>query len=310
MCGGVELVSDNQTEGGPVKLAPRDSGAWLHETHVGLPGATLQVAYGPANGPPLLLIHGVGRSWRDFMPLLPAFLPAWSIVAPDLRGHGGSTREPGRYLIRDFLDDLKALLQQIERPAVIYGHSLGAMLAALIAADCPGQVLAVIAEDPPSPGFLERLHETSYGTLFRAMQKMAGSSRDVGAIARKLGDVVLGNDGAGRPLRFRDVRDAASIRFSARWLCDLDPAVYTPILECHWRDGLDFPDVWSRVKCPTLLLAGDEACGGMLPAADAKEIMNRLADGTLVAFPQIGHQIHWLAREATERAVLFFLGSL
>jgi pimeloyl-ACP methyl ester carboxylesterase len=244
------------------------------------------------------------------VPLLPALIPAWSVVAPDLRGHGGSTRSPGKYLIRDFLGDMLALLQQLERPAVIYGHSLGAMLAALAAANCPDKVVAVIAEDPPSPGFLERLHKTAYGPLFVAMQKLAGSSRDVGAIARQLGEVVLGKDSGGRPLRLCDIRDAASIRFSARWLCDLDPAVYTPILECHWRDGLDFPEVWSRVQCPTLLLAGDEACGGMLPAADAKDIMNRLADGTLVEFPQIGHQIHWLAREATERAVLSFLGSL
>ena len=302
-------MNEAQIAGTPSDTVPGATGAWLRETNVHLPDVVLRVAFGPPNGPPLLCIHGVGRSWRDYMPLLPAFMPAWSVVAPDLRGHGGSGRTPGRYLIRDFLADVKGLLQQLERPAVVYGHSLGAMLAALVAVDCPDQVVAIIAEDPPSPGFLERLHETPYESLFVAMQKLAGSTRDVSAIARQLGDVVLGNNG-GRPLRFRDIRDGASIRFSARWLCDLDPAVYTPILQRRWREGLEFPQVWSRVKCPTLLLAGDEASGGMLPATDAKDILNRLADGTLVEFPQIGHQIHWLAREATLRAVLSFLGSL
>jgi pimeloyl-ACP methyl ester carboxylesterase len=282
----------------------------LRESDVHLPEVVLRVALGPANGTPLLCIHGVGRAWRDYMPLLPAFIPGWTVVAPDLRGHGGSSRTPGRYLIRDFLADVTALLRQLERPAIIYGHSLGALLAALAAANCPDQVVAVIAEDPPAPGFLERLDETPYGPLFVAMQKLAGSTRDVSSIARALGDVIMGKDGSGRPLRLSDVRDGASIRFSARWLCDLDPAVYTPILERRWRDGLDFPAVWSRIKCPTLLLAGDEASGGMLPACDAQEIINRLADGTLVEFPQIGHQIHWLAREATVRVVLGFLGSL
>ena len=301
---------DRHSHCGLQSTPSRDAGAWLREKNVNLPDVTLQVAYGPPNGPPLLCIHGVGRSWRDYMPLLPVFIPAWSVVAPDLRGHGGSARCPGQYLIRDFLGDVTALLRQLEQPAVIYGHSLGAMLAALVAADCPELVVAVIAEDPPSPGFLERLQTTSYGPLFQAMQRLAGSTRDVSAIARQLGDVVVASNMSGEPVRLRDVRDSASIRFSARWLCDLDPAVYTPILECHWRDGLEFPEVWSRVKCPTLLLAGDEACGGMLPPADVKEIMNRLADGTLVEFPRIGHQIHWLAREATVRAVLSFLGSL
>ncbi len=303
-------MTNTYSDCGPFQGAPLNPCAWLSERDVLVDDVSLRVASGPPNGPPLLCIHGVGRAWRDFAPLLSAFLPAWSIVAPDLRGHGGSARRTGHYLIRDFLGDVKSLLRQLERPAVIYGHSLGAMLAALAAADCPDQVLAVIAEDPPSPGYLEKLLHTSYGPLFRAMQKLAGSSRDVGAIARQLGDVILAEGSAGRPVRFRDVRDAASIRFSARWLCDLDPAVYTPILECRWRDGLDFPEVWSRVTCPTLLLAGDEACGGMLPASDAREIMNRLADGTLVEFPQIGHQIHWMAREATLRSVLCFLGSL
>ena len=297
----------NSGPGGPVASA---AGPWLREKQVELPEAVLRVAFGPPNGAPLLCIHGVARSWRDYAPLWPAFIPGWSVVAPDLRGHGGSARTPGRYLIRDFLTDVTSLLRQLERPAVIYGHSLGAMLAALIAADCPDLVVAVIAEDPPSPAFLERIHQTAYEPVFRVMQKLAGSTRDVSAIARQLSDVVVGVGEGGRPLRYCDIRDGAAIRFGARWLCDLDPDVFTPILERRWRDGLQFPEVWSRVQCPTLLLAGDEACGGMLPAADAKDIMNRLADGTLIEFPQIGHQIHWMAREATLRAVLYFLGSL
>jgi pimeloyl-ACP methyl ester carboxylesterase len=285
------------------------TGAAFHERSISLPAVTLNVAFGPANGEPLLWIHGVGRSWHDAAPLLSELMPRWSIIAPDLRGHGSSSHTPGKYLIRDFLGDVTALLQQFERPAVIYGHSLGAMLAALIAADCPDRVRAVIAEDPPSPGYLEKLHETTYAPLFRAMQKLAGTTRDVNAIARALGETVVRED-AGVRMRFRDIRDGAAIRFSSRWLCDLDPTVYTPILERHWRDGLEFPEVWSRIQCPTLLLAGDEAVGGMLPAADAREIMNRLADGTLIDFPRVGHQIHWMAREATLRVLLSFLESL
>lgn len=304
------MLTQRPTESALSDQVLRDARTWFQELNVDLPGVTLRVARGPANGPLLLCLHGVGRSWRDYSPLLSAFMPAWTIVAPDLRGHGGSTRTPGRYLIRDYLADVSALLRQLSEPVVIYGHSLGALLAALAAADSPDLVRAVIAEDPPSPGFLERLHETPYGPLFRAMQSLAGTSRDVGAIARQLGEVVLKEEPDRPPVRLRDVRDGASIRFSARWLCDLDPGVYTPVLELHWRDGLEFPNVWSQVRCPTLLLAGDETVGGMLPAADAREIMGRLADGTLVEFPGIGHQIHWLAREATLRAVLGFLESL
>jgi pimeloyl-ACP methyl ester carboxylesterase len=303
-------VTGQPTESSLREQVLRDAKTWFHELNVEFPGVVLRVARGPANGPLLVCLHGVGRSWRDYSPLLSAFMPEWTIVAPDLRGHGGSARTPGQYLIRDFLGDVLAILEQLHEPVVIYGHSLGAMLAAQAAAERPQQVRAIIAEDPPSPGFLERLHETPYGPLFHAMQSLAGSGRDVGAIARSLGEVVLREQPGQPALRLRDIRDGAAIRFSARWLCDLDPGVYTPILERRWRDGLEFPDVWSRVRCPTLLLAADEAAGGMLPAADARDIIGRLADGTLVEFPNIGHQIHWLAREATLRVVLGFLESL
>ncbi|MBS0263407.1 MAG: alpha/beta hydrolase [Planctomycetes bacterium] len=281
----------------------------FREIRVPLPDVTLRVAYGPAHGDPLLLIHGVGRAWRDGVPLLPALMPRWSVVAPDLRGHGASAHTPGRYLIRDYLGDMIALLEQCGRPTVIYGHSLGALLGGLLAAQRPDLVRALIAEDPPSPAFLEKLSETAYSRIFRAMQSLAGTSRDVGALARQLAATVIREEG-GRVVRFGDIRDGTAIRFSARWLCDLDPGVYTPILEQHWRDGLDFPEVWSRVVCPTLLLAGDETVGGMLPTADARDIMNRLPDGTLVEFPRVGHQIHWMAGEATTRVVLGFLESL
>jgi pimeloyl-ACP methyl ester carboxylesterase len=284
-------------------------GPAFQEFRIEMADVTIQVAYGPANGDPLLLIHGVGRAWRDAAPLLSALMPRWNIIAPDLRGHGGSSRTVGKYLIRDYLQDIKALLELIDRPVVIYGHSLGALLAALAAADCPDRVRAVIAEDPPSADFLARIDETAYGAIFRAMQRLAGTSRDVGAIARELGDIVVGQSTRGQT-RFRDIRDGAAIRFSARWLCDLDPAVYTPILERQWREGVDFPEAWNRVRCPTMLLAGDELAGGMLPAAAAQDILQRLVDGTLINFPRVGHQIHWMAREATLQVLLAFLESL
>lgn len=284
--------------------------AWFAEAKLELPGVTLNVAQGPPNGPPLLCLHGVGRAWRDFAPLLPAFVPGWEVIVPDLRGHGASSRTPGQYLVRDYLSDVLELLGRLPQPAVIYGHSLGALLATLAAAECPDLVRAVVAEDPPGSEFLRRIQQTSYAPLFRGMQRLAGQGRDVGAIARKLGEIVLKTEADGQQRRLRDVRDAASLRFSARWLCDLDPTVYAPILEQHWPDGLGFPAVWSRVRCPTLLLAADEAAGGMLPAHEARSIAQQLADGTLIEFPQVGHQLHWLATEGTLRATLGFLGSL
>src|ERR1700691_217022 len=51
----------------------------------------LNYAEGPANGPPLVLIHGLGRRWQVFLPIIPALSLRWHIFAPDLRGHGKSS---------------------------------------------------------------------------------------------------------------------------------------------------------------------------------------------------------------------------
>ncbi len=154
---------DDQIDCGPLFPVSRDSAAWMRETNVSLPEAVLHVAFGPPNGPPLLCLHGVGRSWRDYAPLLPAFIPVWSVVAPDLRRTlEDRARTPGRYLIRDFLGDVTALLRQLERPAVIYGHSLGAMhgctgCRGMPRPEVPGVVIA--ERSLLRRGFLESLHE-------------------------------------------------------------------------------------------------------------------------------------------------------
>src|SRR5260221_7378676 len=62
----------------------------------------LNVLVGPRNGPPLVLLHGVTRSWQDWRPVLPALMARWQVFALDHRGHGGSECEAGAYLIAGF----------------------------------------------------------------------------------------------------------------------------------------------------------------------------------------------------------------
>src|SRR5262245_27870920 len=105
----------------------------------------VQLASGPESGPPLLLLHGVTRGWRDFAPLLPALSWRWHIFALDLRGHGRSDRCPGSYLVLDYLADVGQLLSHyLPAGAVLYGHSLGGLVALAAAALVPQQVRAVI----------------------------------------------------------------------------------------------------------------------------------------------------------------------
>jgi pimeloyl-ACP methyl ester carboxylesterase len=268
----------------------------------------LHVTAGPANGPPLVMFHGVGRRGIDFLPIVPALAPRWHLHLIDHRGHGGSGRAPGRYRVVDHVEDALSVLSWLGRPAVLFGHSLGALVAAGAAAARPELVRAVVLEDPPSRGFLARLSETPYHATFVAMRRLVGSNRDVGSVGWELGETLVPT--AAGPVKLSTMRDGCALRFIARCLADVDGGVFTPALEARWMDGYDEMTIWAGVPCPALLLCGDQAAGGMLPAREADEMCTLMPNPTRIDLPGVGHLIHGTATELTVRYVLNFLESL
>jgi pimeloyl-ACP methyl ester carboxylesterase len=281
------------------------------EQRYAIDGPTLNAAIGPGAGPPLVFLHGVSRRWQDAVPLAAGLAGRWQPWGLDLRGHGSSARCPGAYLVRDYVGDVVRFLRaHVPEPAVLYGHSLGAMVAAGVAAELPRHVRAIILEDPPGPGFLGRVPGNSYGILFAGLRSLAGSDRPTAETARLLAELPMSAPGSPRTVRLGDVRDATSIRFMARCLRDLDPEVLTPLLEARWLEGLSLPDVYGRVRCPALVLAGDEKAGGMLPADEAAALAGAITDCTRIDFPGVGHLLHWMQTERTLRHLHGFLEAL
>jgi len=266
---------------------------------------------GPASGPPLLFLHGVVRCGWDFSPLFEALAGQWQIQALDLRGHGQSERAES-YLVTDYSRDVAGYLRRhAEEPVVLCGHSLGAMVACAAAAAVPEKVRAVVLEDPPFHTLGRRIRETPFHALFRGMQAVAlGNDQPVDVLARELAEIRLPTrDGRGE-VRLGDLRDEEQLRWSAQCLQPLDPAVLTPVVEERWLDGYDLETLLPQVRCPALLLAADEAAGGMLTPADAETAAALLPQCTRVDFPGVGHQIHGTQPAAMLQAMLPFLETL
>src|SRR5205085_8535638 len=103
-----------------------------------------------SDGAPLMLLHGLGVSgavWQGIGRLLGTFT---RLIAPDLRGHGESDKPSAGYLPRDYVGDISALAaHEPSRPRAVLGHSLGAVIAALPAAERPELVSKVVLVDPP-----------------------------------------------------------------------------------------------------------------------------------------------------------------
>jgi pimeloyl-ACP methyl ester carboxylesterase len=103
---------------------------------------TLNYAEVSGPGKPLVLLHGGSARWQSFEVLLPDLAASWHIYAPDFRGHGKSAWVSGSYRLQDYANDTIAFLRQrVKEPAYLFGHSLGGMVALLVAAQYPDGVL-------------------------------------------------------------------------------------------------------------------------------------------------------------------------
>ncbi len=282
----------------------------LSERRIDLERVSLASVSGPTSGPPLALLHGVTRRWQSFLPVLPQLTMRWQIKAWDARGHGESGRATG-YRVCDYVEDACGfVLTEFARPGVLYGHSLGAMVALATAAELPELVSAVVLEDPPFDTMGTRIRETALYSFFEGLLPFAGHSRAMRAVAEDLAEIRIRVPGRDQSARLGDSRDATSLRFTARCLAQLDPDVFRPILDGSWLVGFDLPVILQRVKCPVLLLQADAACGGMLTDADADLLVANLPDCTRIRFPNSPHLIHWAQTETLLRHVVGFLETL
>ncbi|MGW1743171.1 alpha/beta fold hydrolase [Nocardia sp. NPDC001965] len=107
-------------------------------------GARLRVhSYGPADGEPIVLVHGWSCCIEYWHPQINAFADRYRVIAYDQRGHGDSTL--GRAPLGDstLADDLAAVLDATLRPdqmAMLVGHSMGGITLQAWAARHPQQV--------------------------------------------------------------------------------------------------------------------------------------------------------------------------
>src|SRR5580658_855713 len=226
-------------------------GAIVNEVQPGLIEQTidsgevqLNYAEGPANGPPLVLLHGLGRRWQVFLPLIPALSQRWHIFAPDLRGHGKSSRVARGYHGSQYAADIACLLRErVGAPAVIFGHSLGGMLAMWLASHHPDLVRALILGD--NRILVGRMHHPMYKALFSGLRDLARKGGTVDEIAEGIGRIELpapGSEGDGGEIvtiNHLPGNDKAYLSRWARCVQRADPDTYDMVLDGSSLKGWD-----------------------------------------------------------------------
>lgn len=280
----------------------------LQERPCTLLGSQRNYACSEAPGSPILFLHGVTRRWQCFQPILPSFVHAWKTFALDFRGHGLSGRADSGYRVIDYVPDAVEFIRTtIGEPTIVYGHSLGSMVAAAVASEIPELVTAVILEDPPFDTMGNRIRQTALHAYFSELRRWASCGRSIPEVATELAELRMQTPGEPDAVRLGDVRDAAWFRFAAKSLLKLDPAALEPIAQARWLDDFDWRAILSRIACPALLLEAEVSAGGMLTPDAAQEAEQLIPDCTRVKF-DCHHLIHWYRTRKLTNAVLNFLG--
>jgi pimeloyl-ACP methyl ester carboxylesterase len=115
-------------------------------------GTTLHVRVGGA-GPAVILLHGYGETGDMWGPMAAELARDHTIVVPDLRGMGLSSRPADGYDKKTQGQDIAGLLDALNiQHADLVTHDIGNMVGYAFAADNPGRVTRFVIMDAPLPG--------------------------------------------------------------------------------------------------------------------------------------------------------------
>ncbi|KWX67995.1 alpha/beta fold hydrolase [Mycobacterium sp. NAZ190054] len=237
-------------------------------------------------GPPLVLVHGLmgrGTTWARQVPWLMRLGRVYTYDAPWHRGREVADAYP--ISTERFVTDLGEAVAGLGEPAIMVGHSMGALHSWCLAAERTDLVAAVVVEDM-APDFRGRT-TGPWEPWVHALPVEFGTADQVYA---EFGPV------AGR--YFLDAFD----RTATGWRLHGHPDKWIAIA-AEWGRR-DYWDQWRAVSVPALLL---EAGASVAPPGQMREMADLVRDATYLQVPGAGHLIHDDAVDVYRDAVTKFL---
>ena len=240
--------------------------------------------WGSSSAEPLVLLHGGAWCWQEYLSLLPTLAQRWHTYSLDLRGNGRSGWVPDTYRLENFAADNAQFLGQLGRPAVLIGHSIGGVIALMLAARCPDRVKALIIEDVP-------LTLDSYRRFIDASRGMFGLWLSVKKSAQSEAELALALADA-----YKDYPGVTSvcILFFARCLWLLDPTFFNALLHDFdgFSAGFDGRQILAMIDRPVLFLRGETRLGAVMTDDDISWLQKNCSHVKCTLINGVGHLLH------------------
>lgn len=267
----------------------------------------------PANsastGLTVLLLHGFldsGATWD--LVAEPLARAGYEVLAPDLRGFGksGHVGPGGYYHFPDYVGDVAALVDQLNRPRLaLVGHSMGGNIACQYAGAMPDRIerLALLEG-------LGTIHAGPSTALTRMrnwledMRKLETWQRPLASFEEAVERLARMHPSVPRTMIESRTRLLTRIDESGQLRWSHDPLHRTTSPTPFSVEA--FKGFLQNIKVPTLYVSGG-SIGWRVP--DESERLAWIANVTHVDLADAGHMMHWKAPDAVAECLLRFLAS-
>ncbi|MEN8242303.1 MAG: alpha/beta hydrolase [Chloroflexota bacterium] len=221
-------------------------------------------------GEPLVFIHGLGSSTKDWEHQVDHFSTRYRVILVDVRGHGQTGKPAGPYSVQMFAQDLAGLIGALGIPAAhLCGISMGGMIAFQMAVDYPEMVktLTVVnsGANLVSDSFKERWNIFQRLAIFRLLSM------------EKIGETLA------KRIFIKPEQEALRTVFVERWSENFKPAY---MAATRGLVGWTVEDMLGEIACPALLVAADEDYS---PLEDKQRIASKMKNAELVVIEDSRH---------------------
>jgi pimeloyl-ACP methyl ester carboxylesterase len=136
----------------PVSAAVPPYPASFHTQEIATNGATIHVRVG-GKGPAVVLLHGYGETGDMWAPLAAELVRDHTVIVPDLRGLGLSSKPAGGFDKKTQGEDVAGVLDRLNvKQADLVTHDIGNMVGFAFAMEHPDRVRRFVLIDAPVPG--------------------------------------------------------------------------------------------------------------------------------------------------------------
>lgn len=217
--------------------------------------------WGNLGKPPLLLLHGLADQAMVWSSLGEKLAPQYHIIAPDLRGHGESSKpDENHYTFPEVIADLERLCDAFGwQSAHILGHSWGAKVIAYWAQKSPQRFRSMILVDPFFIGKLPSWLSITFPILYRTLSTLKGmgpfaSYEEAQAQARELGKYQSWNHLQQEVFR-SNLEQKSDGRWGSKFTIPARNGIFKEVMQV---DGLTHP-----LDIPTLLILPEKGLNRM-----------------------------------------------